>query len=76
MPYNNHKYYPNTAGDYKAEDVLIYPQAEPVKQPYFCPVCYGKGFVDLGFYNHGLSTSTNPETCRTCIGKGIIWGVI
>jgi len=48
--------------------------------PYTCPVCFGRGIVDNGFYNcigqYGISTSTSPETCRSCGGTGIVWGKI
>lgn len=47
--------------------------------PYVCPVCGGNGLVNQGFYNQtsgqwGAST-TLPETCRTCGGTGIVWGL-
>jgi len=46
--------------------------------PYVCPVCGGNGLVNQGFYNQTSgqwSTSTTlPETCRTCGGTGIVWG--
>jgi len=42
-----------------------------------CPVCYGKGIVANGFYSTTeqawSSSSTTPETCRSCGGKGIVW---
>lgn len=44
-----------------------------------CPVCGGNGLVPNGYYTqcngpHGtwVSTSTMPETCRGCAGKGWI----
>ncbi len=45
-------------------------------KPHKCPVCEGRGTVDLGFYsgvNHG-STSTVPitEQCRSCKGAGYL----
>jgi len=46
-------------------------------QPHKCPVCNGKGHVTAGFYNtNGIGTSVNTaeETCRSCDGKGVIWG--
>lgn len=45
-------------------------------QPYRCPVCNGKGIVPVGFYSTGaVSTNTaTDEPCRTCHGKGIVWG--
>jgi hypothetical protein len=38
--------------------------------PYKCPVCEGKGFVFLIF----SITDTRQEECRSCEGKGILWG--
>lgn len=42
-----------------------------------CPVCGGKGLVPNGFYiaigtPYYSTTSTAPETCRSCGGKGYI----
>lgn len=47
-----------------------------------CPVCCGNGQVDDGFYSgthmdeYGnltwSSSSTEPETCRSCDGKGYV----
>jgi len=41
-----------------------------------CPVCDGKGIVPNGFYasvcGFGTTTSTIPETCRSCSGNGFI----
>ena len=46
------------------------------RSPYCCPVCSGRGIVPSGFYTFksGGILTTNPETCRTCNGAGIIWG--
>lgn len=39
-----------------------------------CPVCNGNGLVPNGYYTQtsGIwgSTSTSPETCRGCNGRG------
>lgn len=44
-----------------------------MKSPCRCPVCEGRGTVPNGFYfGGGYSTSTTPETCRSCNGKGYI----
>lgn len=47
------------------------------KTPHCCPVCGGNGQVPNGFYNQTggkwASSSTAPETCRTCSGSGIVW---
>lgn len=49
----------------------------PVRTPHKCPVCIGRGFVDAGFYTATGQTwggpGTNPDTCRTCEGTGIVW---
>jgi hypothetical protein len=42
-----------------------------------CPVCFGKGLVANGFYSAPgqptwPSTSTGPEKCRSCGGRGIV----
>lgn len=41
-----------------------------------CPVCGGKGIVPNGFYQHTgeywVSSTTAPEQCRACSGKGYI----
>lgn len=41
-----------------------------------CPVCSGRGFVSSGFYsstgNTWVSSTTAPEQCRSCYGKGYI----
>ena len=44
---------------------------------YVCPVCNGRGHVPNGFYlavgtSYYSTTSTSPETCRSCGGKGYI----
>jgi hypothetical protein len=45
--------------------------------PYKCPVCGGNGLVPNGFYSQTggkwWSTSTTPETCKSCSGTGIVW---
>ena len=44
--------------------------------PSKCPVCGGNGLVPNGFYGQTagqwVSTSTVPEKCRSCDGKGIV----
>lgn len=53
------------------------PLIEPIRQPFVCPVCNGRGFVSSGFYNSTghiwISTTLATETCRTCKGEGIVW---
>ena len=46
--------------------------------PVKCPVCEGRGKVPNGFYNVNptsvaSNTDAEPETCKTCYGKGILW---
>lgn len=47
------------------------------KRPFVCPICGGRGFVVSGFYssigNTWVTTSTIPETCRSCQGTGVVW---
>ena len=49
----------------------------PQTQPFRCPVCGGNGIVSAGFYNTTTGSvtisATNPETCRSCFGTGIVW---
>lgn len=48
--------------------------------PHKCPVCLGTANVPANFYLNTVSNypasviNTSPETCRTCSGKGIVWG--
>ncbi len=45
------------------------------KKPHYCPVCGGKGKLPNGFYGFAETTSEFiPENCRSCNGKGVIWG--
>ena len=43
-----------------------------------CPVCNGNGLVSAGFYNsggdypYGTTSTTTPEQCRSCQGRGYI----
>ena len=43
-----------------------------------CPVCNGNGLVDNGFYlrpgtvGNWTTSSVEPETCRSCSGKGYV----
>ena len=41
-----------------------------------CPVCGGNGIVSNGFYNHTgntwVTSTTAPEQCRSCQGKGYV----
>jgi hypothetical protein len=42
-----------------------------------CPVCLGNGLVANGFYKQiggtWETTGTQPETCRSCKGTGVVW---
>lgn len=45
------------------------------KMPHRCPVCSGAGQVPADFYiGLGVTTTVEPEQCRSCEGKGIVWG--
>lgn len=37
-----------------------------------CPVCGGNGMVSNGFYNTWVTSTTAPEQCRSCNGKGYV----
>lgn len=54
---------------------LISPKLEQKATPHRCPVCEGRGTVDAGFYSgqSGYLLSTSRETCRSCMGSGILW---
>lgn len=46
--------------------------------PHRCPICYGCGTVDPGFYSGTVppSTTAGPpprELCHSCGGTGIVW---
>lgn len=46
--------------------------------PHKCPVCEGRRSLPAGYYALSLEgtsvhSSTLPETCRTCLGSGILW---
>lgn len=36
------------------------------------PVCGGNGIVSNGFYNTWVTSTTAPEQCRSCNGKGYV----
>ena len=48
-----------------------------INQPHMCPVCYGNGMVNQGFYGrigpYGTSNG-GVEKCRSCDGSGVVWG--
>jgi DnaJ-class molecular chaperone len=41
------------------------------KTPHKCPSCYGEGARQ---YNHPFDPQMKTETCKSCEGKGIVWG--
>ena len=47
-----------------------------LSRPHMCPVCGGNGIVSNGFYNHTgntwVTSTTAPEQCRSCHGKGYV----
>lgn len=69
----------NTFGEYNFNPEPYRIITNKPSTPHRCPVCNGSGLVPNGFYNHtGVynyeTTNTSPETCRTCMGLGIVWG--
>jgi hypothetical protein len=43
--------------------------------PWCCPVCQGRGFVPVGFYNpFDMSTASANPSCKSCDATGIVWG--
>ena len=44
-------------------------------KPYKCPVCDGHTMVKSCFYSPMVSEDTTSyEPCRSCEGKGYVWG--
>ena len=46
-------------------------------KPYKCPVCDGRGRIEIGFYmnpNHIVGVPVLTEPCIPCKGSGILWG--
>lgn len=44
--------------------------------PHKCPVCSGRGVVDVSFYEcneYATGTAMYDVTCKTCHGTGIVW---
>jgi len=63
----------------RSSAIIYDPPPQRALVPYVCPVCAGKGQVDIGFYRQNASgqwtsSSTGLEQCRSCLGKGIVWG--
>jgi len=44
------------------------------RRPFKCPVCEGRGFLLESFYTDDDSAASGYVCCRTCSGKGIVWG--
>lgn len=45
--------------------------------PWLCPVCRGRGFMPVGFYDpldvpSGSTTTANPS-CKACDATGVVW---
>ena len=68
------------------DNMDVFPSTNPMQwkidsrpTPHCCPVCEGRGIVPAGFYAvpkqqpSYTSTSSGPETCRSCSGKGIVY---
>lgn len=50
---------------------------KPIRYPFphCCPVCGGRGQVQIGFYmSSAVGYETGHESCRSCSGTGILWG--
>ena len=47
--------------------------SDPEQRPHVCPVCCGRQYAPMGFYDGNISTALNTELCRTCGGTGIVW---
>lgn len=67
----------NPLPDQKTYDERMALIAVDQKRWQTCPVCFGKGLVANGFYSapgmpHYPATSTMPESCRSCGGRGIV----
>ena len=72
-----------TSGDCGKHGPRFYPPQPPTFTPRFtfsspslvvCPVCSGRGFVPVGFYDtfNVASTAVEDTTCRSCSGKGYV----
>ncbi len=49
-------------------------KVQPLKEPPFvCPVCGGRGKVDVEFYEKYSTTAAEEVACRTCAGRDIVW---
>lgn len=62
------------------EEIILQPstpeQLFPIidgSTPHVCPVCCGRQYAPMGFYDRPMSTAINTELCRTYGGTGIVW---
>ena len=50
-------------------------KSQQSKKPHTCPVCGGRGSMPVNFYDRADATfNTGPVQCKTCLGRGVIWG--
>lgn len=50
-----------------------WPWPQPTQYAHLCPVCKGVQTLTGNFYKQGRPAK-NRVTCRTCDGKGMVWG--
>jgi len=70
--------YATNCGPQDYDFMLEHALEDKVKNsPYVCPICSGIGYVPYGFYSRSIntwsSTVSNFDTCRSCLGTGIVW---
>jgi len=51
-----------------------WPYQPSALRPHACPVCLGKTTKPASFYDGPNATGTAEVSCRTCAGKGLVWG--
>jgi hypothetical protein len=63
---------------YPYQQLIIEPNFIYQLKPHLCPVCKGKCVVSSDFYmdinNNSSISNKSYDQCRSCQGRGIIWG--